>query len=271
MLSTTRALCSNKFRYHIKYPYVVSYNKFPWMVLTAGTPAVHEHAAQHYEQVLSLAAAVEVPQLVNKFHPEIPPEKQTRLLPGLLYVLPRAQSGGEAKELAPLGWDNYKKVGDTAALQHYGAVQRTIGDIAEVHMFESPDLRLVCNAVTFKNCARTSVAERSSLAALRGEDGDIKDFTLFHFFRPNRPPAEMSRQLQKYYVHAPCGPDVERFLNPAGWTPRLDAPQRGAAAVVSAPAKFVPPQSYVMGLAERLAVVPGSCFGRRGLMWGTWF
>lgn len=35
--------------------------------------------------------------------------------------------------------------------------------------------------------------------------------------------------------------------------------------------KYTPPTSYLMGLAERLAVRPGDCFGRRSLMWGHWF
>lgn len=34
---------------------------------------------------------------------------------------------------------------------------------------------------------------------------------------------------------------------------------------------YRPPSCYLMGLAERLAVRPGDCFGRRSLMWGHWF
>lgn len=35
--------------------------------------------------------------------------------------------------------------------------------------------------------------------------------------------------------------------------------------------EYRPPTSYLMGLAERLAVRPGDCFGRRSLMWGHWY
>lgn len=35
--------------------------------------------------------------------------------------------------------------------------------------------------------------------------------------------------------------------------------------------EYKPPTSYLMGLAERLAVRPGDCFGRRSLMWGHWY
>ncbi|KEG07427.1 hypothetical protein DQ04_09841010 [Trypanosoma grayi] len=261
MLRGSSCCLAKRFRYNTKYPSLVSYNKLPWELLNHETPEFHMHVAPHYEQVLSLATSTQVPHLISKQHLDVPPEHRLRLLPGMLYVL--------EGDVLPAGFSD-RRVLDPTALQYYGRIDSTVASVVAVRMLISDDLRLLCNSVTLRWPPRLPVAPHAALASLQQADANAT-FTLFHYVRPNRPPSEL--QLEKYYIHVPHTTALDEFSasNPSGssWEPRLQAPKRSTR-VTPLPA-YRPPQSYLMGLAERLAVVPGSSFGRRSLMWGHWF
>ncbi|CCD14670.1 unnamed protein product [Trypanosoma congolense IL3000] len=270
MFSGSVCLLSRRFRYNTKFPALVSYNKLPWEVIHHETPQFHMHVAPHYEQVLTLSAKAHVPHIVSDKHVEVPEGHRLRLLPGLLYVM-----NGDSM---PTGF-SVNRVLDPTALQYYGGLSSKIARVDAVRMLVSEDLRLLCNCVTFRSPAHLTIAPHAALASVQSlstataSGGGAIDgcFTLYHFARPNRPPREL--QLEKYYVHAPCAALLSEFSSSNSgnnsWEPRLQSPRR-TARVTALPA-YRPPQSYLMGLAERLAVVPGSCFGRRSLMWGHWF
>ncbi|ESL12032.1 hypothetical protein TRSC58_00206 [Trypanosoma rangeli SC58] len=261
MFTRSAPCLSKRFRYNTKYPALVSYNKLPWEILNHETPEFHMHVAPHYEQILTLAAATFVPHLVSQKHLEVLPEHRLRLLPGMLYML----DGDDTPE----GF-TANHVVDPTALQYYGRLESLFGSVKAVRILISDDLRLICNSVTLQGPLRLPVAPYASLASLEAvtrKPGNY--FTLFHFVRPNRPPSEL--QLEKYYLHVPCASSLAEFASTSNtkWEPKLQAPKRSKR-VTPLPA-YRPPQSYLMGLAERLAVVPGSSFGRRSLMWGHWF
>ena len=148
---------------------------------------------------------------------------------------------------------------------------------------------------SFAQMASASSASGSSKAVT------LPDFTLYHYFRPNRAPEEMTRPFEKYYrypVETSTAPTVaaatESRLNglytkvnlsvfgaadgKGSWTPVFDtAVERSkkipnsAAATLTPPAPFRPPTSYLPPLFDRLAIAPGGCFGRRDHQWGTYF
>ncbi|KAH9584216.1 hypothetical protein LSM04_004077 [Trypanosoma melophagium] len=269
MLRSVNLRLGRRFQYNTKYPALVSYNKLPWEVINHETPQFHMHVAPHYEQILTLAASTQVPHLVSTTHMQVPPEHKLRLLPGLLYTL-----NGEAP---PDGFTAHR-VEDPTALQYYGNLNSRIAHVLAVRMFVSDDLRLLCNSITFRTPLYLPVAPHASLASLVGTAGNkmtkntsasVLVFTLYHYARPNRPPSEL--QLEKYYIHKPRAFVLAEFSasSKTAWEPKLQAPKRTKRVTPLPPYK--PPQSYLMGLAERLGVVPGSCFGRRSLMWGHWF
>ncbi|AAZ11475.1 uncharacterized protein TEOVI_000641800 [Trypanosoma equiperdum] len=270
MFSESLCILSRRFRYNTKFPALVSYNKLPWEVVNHETPQFHMHVAPHYEQLLTLAASSPVPHIISSKHIDVPREHRLRLLPGMLYLL----DGDTLPEEFTIN-----RVLDPTALQYYGRLSSQIVTVEAVRMLVSDDLRLLCNCITFKGPLHLPVAPYASLASLRGasqggttgSETGSNCFTLYHFVRPNRPPKEL--QLEKYYIHAPCVAPLSEFASNSdergNWRPRLQAPKRTQRAT-PLPA-YRPPQSYLMGLAERLAVVPGGCFGRRSLMWGHWF
>lgn len=261
MLRGSSWFLAKRFRYNTKYPALVSYNKLPWEILNHETPGFHMHVAPHYEQIFSLAASTQMPHLVSKKHVEVAPEHRQRLLPGMLYIL-----DGDG---LPGGF-TASRVLDPTALQYYGRLEAAVAPVRAVRMLISEDLRLICNSVTFFGSLRLPVAPHAALASLDSvSQGGGAFFTLFHYVRPNRPPSEL--QLEKYYLHVPQATSLAEFAATSGadWRPRLQAPRRDKR--VTPPVVYKPPQSYLMGLAERLAVVPGSSFGRRSLMWGHWF
>ncbi|EKF27374.1 hypothetical protein MOQ_008903 [Trypanosoma cruzi marinkellei] len=261
MFSQSALRLGKRFRYNTKYPALVSYNKLPWEILNHETPEFHRHVAPHYEQIMTLAASTHVPHIVGAKHLEMPPEHRLRLLPGMFYML-----DGDP---IPEGF-TANRVLDPTALQYYGRLESLVAPVQAVRMLISDDLRLICNTVTFQGPLRLPVASYASLASLEAVKNKANaSFTLFHFVRPNRPPSEL--QLEKYYIHAPRAMSLAEFTSTSNthWEPKLQAPKRSKR-VTPLPA-YRPPQSYLMGLAERLAVVPGSSFGRRSLMWGHWF
>ncbi|KPA74793.1 putative mitochondrial hypothetical protein [Leptomonas pyrrhocoris] len=266
MLRLTSSTLARSFRANLKYPSLVSYNKLPWEVINHETTQLHLHLAPNYEQLLSLAAVTSVPHLTVPSHLHVPEAEQLRVLPGMLYLI-----GGEAGRHAPPGFTSYV-VADPSALQYYGRLHHTIAPIQRVEMCTSADLRLLCLALHFEgvlaNTTETSSLQQASSAS---QDGA---FSLFYYFRPNRPANELTRPFEKFYQHRPslasfAGLGSEKA---SGWSPVLQVPKRAGAKAALTPAEpYRPPQNYLMGLAERLAVRPGSAFGRRSLMWGTWF
>ncbi|EPY39570.1 hypothetical protein AGDE_04358 [Angomonas deanei] len=133
-------------------------------------------------------------------------------------------------------------------------------------MLISDDLKLLCLAVSFDNT--TAVTPKSALDGVGNNPSD--GFCLYHYFRPNRPVNELTRPLDRFYVHRPTSSVLDDLLSQQ-WTPKLNPPTRDKSKKVSPLPAYNPPQSYLMGLAERLAVIPGNSFGRRSLMWGHWF
>lgn len=274
-----------------KYPGLVSYNKLTWKMLAADAPEVHETAAPHYAQMLSLAATTDLPHILNDFHLDIPEEQWLSALPSSLYILPGVASamGNDPKEFGPYGWP-FQHVTDSTALQYYAPVEAAVGaSISDVITYKSPDLRIICNAVVFRPGAKVGYSPNSTfdrVAKAAGADAPLPDFVLFHFFRPNRPTAELSFPLRKYFRHplalpsaatssssssAAAASPVDIFGLNSKWEPLLDQPATQKRAPLSAPKAFRPPTSYLPGLYERLAIKPGDAFGKRSLMWGSYF
>ncbi|EPY19495.1 hypothetical protein STCU_09425 [Strigomonas culicis] len=222
------------------------------------------HVAPYYEQIISLAATTAVPHLAHAKHQTVAEAQRLRALPGTLYLM----KGGAQ---TPPGFTAHD-VADSVALQYYGGLSGTVAPVAHVRLMVSDDLRLLCLAVTCAGAYR-SVAPRSTLQQVgaAAERGDTT-FTLYHYFRPNRPATELTRPLDKYYVHRPRANVLDAFASGSGWVPQLAVPTREKARAQLTPLPpYRPPQSYLMGLAERLAVIPGNSFGRRSNMWGHWF
>jgi hypothetical protein len=266
MLRFTSSTLARSFRANLKYPSLVSYNKLPWEVINHETTQLHLHLAPNYEQLLTLAAVTNVPHLTVQEHLAVPEAEQLRVLPGMVYLI-----GGSAGQQAPPGFTAYA-VADPSALQYYGRLHHTIAPLQRVEMCTAPDLRLLCLALHFEGVL-TNTTETSSLqqASSASKDGS---FSLFYYFRPNRPANELTRPFERFYSHRPSLAALDTFgaAETSGWRPVLQVPKRTGAKAALTPAEpYRPPQNYLMGLAERLAVRPGSSFGRRSLMWGTWF
>lgn len=278
---------AKSFRLNLKYPSLISYHKLPWETIQHDTTQLHMHAAPHFEQLLTVAATTHIPHLTVEHHPTVSPAEQLRLLPGVVYLKGRGPTG--ATEL-PEGFTSYT-ISDPSCLQYYGRLHRRIAGLQTVQLLTSGDLRLLCLSLHFDKVLTDALAEGSSLAKVSAPGG----FSLFHFFRPNRPANELTRPFEKYFVHRPTlhlfnsfdshplqqkrrdnhphrPPPDDAAAAATSWAPVLQIPRRasGKAAVTPLP-PYRPPQSYLMGLAERLAVRPGDSFGRRSLMWGTWF
>lgn len=267
MLRLTSTTLARGWRANLKFPSLVSYNKLPWEVINHETTQLHLHLAPNYEQLLSLAAVTNVPHLTVKSHLIIPEAEQLRVLPGMLYLM----GGPAADRQAPPGFTSYA-VADPSALQYYGRVHHTLAPIQRVEMCTSPDLRLLCLALHFEGVL-ANTAEASSLQQVANASAD-GGFSLYYYFRPNRPANELTRPFEKFYQHRPSFSSLGEMgsSKAAGWSPVLQVPKRAGEKATLTPAEpYRPPQNYLMGLAERLAVRPGSSFGRRSLMWGTWF
>ncbi|CCW60196.1 unnamed protein product [Phytomonas sp. EM1] len=257
MLKPSLVVRSLKFRTSIKYPSLVSYNKLPWELINHETPALHMYLAPHYQQLLTLASLVQVPHLAAKSHPVLGEHQRLQMLPGMVYFLPH--------DTIPEGFTPHD-VADPTAMQYYGTLTHTIASILRVRLLTSDDLRLLCLAITFED-SLLDVASSSTLELVGAGGKSI--FTFYHYFRPNRPATELTRPLEKYYQHRPQLTMLGSFADGTSWEPRLATPEHTRK--LTPPVPYRPPRSYLMGLAERLAVVPGSCFGRRSLMWGHWF
>lgn len=271
MLSRTRTLAKiiDRSSGKNRYPSVVSYNRLPWEQLAAHSNQVHEAVSPHYNQLLTLASQRALPQLVKGAHIQIPQEHQLRLLPGTVYMMSQAAGTTGAQPIP--GWEK-KEVSDSHATQHYGSIELLHNvQVVEVATFVSPDLRIYCNAVTLaptKGKRAESPLKTSSLGDVTSHaDGS---FTIFQYYRPNRPASEIVKPLMAFYRHIPGLSVVNEFTNKS-WTPRLDAPTRSPTVKVTPNRPFTPPQSYLEGLAERKAIIPGDSYGRRSLMWGHWF
>jgi hypothetical protein len=249
-----------------RFPSVVSYNRLPWEQLAAHSNQVHEAVSPHYNQILTLASQRKLPQLVMAAHIQIPAEHQLRLLPGTVYVM--AQAAGGAQPIPD--WEK-KLVTDSHATQYYGSVGLLHNlSVVEIATFVSPDLRIYCNAVTVAPNGQRAVSDAPLKTSSIGEVSATGGFTIFQYYRPNRPASEIVKPLMTFYRHVPSLSVVSDFAGKS-WTPRLDAPVRSPTAKVTPNRPFVPPQSYLQGLAERKAIIPGDSYGRRSLMWGSWF
>lgn len=259
MLKTSVSLLGKKVS---RFPFVVSYHKLPWEVLAPESTQTHEYLASHYAQLLQRASTTALPELFLSQHIAIPEDRMLRLLPGTLYVLPGPAS-------TPHGVWEERQVTDPASVQYYGTLLHHGVEFVSATSFISSNLRVYCNAVTLLLTGSQAAAPRSSMEALQAEGDGV--FTIYQFYRPNRPLSELTQPLMKLYQHTPSLQTLDGFANQSSWTPKLDAPRRAPSTKVKAMKPFVPPQSYLMGLAERKAVIPGSAFGRRSLMWGHWF
>lgn len=279
----------------LKYPSLVSYNKLPWVTLAPDAPALHRHLTPLYEHILKLASATFIPRLVQESHPAVTAEQRLRVLPGMLYLLPvPAEAAPSSSVLAtaavPEGFSDHL-ITDSVSLQYYGPVERHIGAVAGVDLLTSEDLRLVGLHVCFRTPLRIPIQQGSSLslAVERGTATASSTLSLYHFFRPHQSPATLTRPLERFLAtHRPNTEEIlcslglaatssssssSRSNGTASWTPCLQPPKRlgHSKKKMAAMPEYRPPQSYLMGLAERLAVRPGDCFGRRSLMWGHWF
>ncbi|KAG5485741.1 hypothetical protein LSCM1_07152 [Leishmania martiniquensis] len=268
MRGTQRAL-ARSFRANLKYPSLVSYNKLPWEVVNHDSTKLHMHVASNYEQLLMLATVTNVPHLVLAAHLNVPEAERLRVMPGVVYLL-----GGCAAHENPSSFTAYR-IADPTSLQYYGRIHHCLAPIQRVDMCTSPDLRLLCLAIHFEGVlANTSAGSTLERVTTGSPDGH---FSLFYFFRPNRPANELTQPFEKFYQHRPslaslAALDEGSPRNAQSWTPVLQLPRRTPEKARLTPAEpYRPPQNYLMGLAERLGVLPGSSFGRRSLMWGTWF
>ncbi|CBZ24045.1 conserved hypothetical protein [Leishmania mexicana MHOM/GT/2001/U1103] len=269
MLRGTSCALARSFRANLKYPSLVSYNKLPWEVVNHDSTKLHMHLAPNYEQLLTLAAVTDVPHLTLASHLIVSEAERLRVMPGVVYLL-----GGQAAHENPSGFTAYR-IADPTSLQYYGRIHHNLAPIRRVDMCTSADLRLLCLAMHFDGVlTNTSAGSTLDGVTTASQEGC---FSLFYFFRPNRPANELTQPFEKFYQHRPSLASLDAFnaASPGkaeSWTPVLQVPRRTAERARLTPAEpYRPPQNYLMGLAERLGVRPGNCFGRRSLMWGTWF
>ncbi|KAG5498501.1 hypothetical protein JKF63_02787 [Porcisia hertigi] len=269
MIRGTSSALARSFRASLKYPSLVSYNKLPWEVVNHDSTKLHMHLAPHYEQLLALAAVTNVPHLTVSAHLNVPEAERLRLLPGVVYIL-----GGKTAHENPPSFTAYR-IADPTSLQYYGHIHHDVASLQRADMCTSGDLRLLCLAMHFDGVvAKTSPGSSLDLITAASKDGR---FSLFYFFRPNRPANELTQPFEKFYEHRPTLAGLDAFDATSSekgksWTPVLQAPQRILEKQRLTPAQpYRPPHNYLMGLAERLGVRPGDSFGRRSLMWGTWF
>lgn len=229
-----------------------------------------------------------------------------------------SSTGGAAPPPPPPGFTRHAIL-DTVSLQHYGQIHHCVAKVQHVHLLTSEDLKLLCLQLTLQAPFHLPCQVGSSLAVGPAPAGSqtsgasaavvyprfTADHTppsgdgqqtsrasasssrlsLFHFFRPHRSPAELTRPLERFLSqHKPFTDDlIADFAgegNHSQWVPVLQPPKRVGSkgkggklqpTMRATMPAYKPPQSYLMGLAERLAVRPGDCFGRRSLMWGHWF
>mmetsp|Transcript_53304 Transcript_53304/g.61194 ORF Transcript_53304/g.61194 Transcript_53304/m.61194 type:complete len:267 (-) Transcript_53304:45-845(-) len=266
MFSLTRRCLGRNMRAHSKFPAMVSYHRLPWEQVSAHHFRLHEAVSMHYAQLFDLAAQRHIPDLVVEQHVVLPEDMTLRLLPGALYLLPNDASG---EAVLPDGWTK-QLVEDSVATQFYGHISSRQLGLKSVATGTSADLRIFCNILTFDSKKQSAYAASSALAQAVEASGD-RGFSLFHFYRPNRPANEYTKPLMKYFQHVPHLATVEAFGKGSKWTPKLNAPKRSSSTKATPLKPYVPPQSYLQGLYERQAVTPGNSYGRRSLMWGTWF
>ncbi|GET86141.1 hypothetical protein, conserved [Leishmania tarentolae] len=269
MYRVTSCAWARNFRANLKYPSLVSYNKLPWEVVNHDSTKLHMHLAPNYEQLLTLAAVTDVPQLTLGSHLIVPEAERLRVMPGVVYLI-----GGKAAHENPSNFTAYRIL-DPTSLQYYGRIHHNLAPIRRVDMCTSSDLRLLCVSMHFDGVLVDAMAGSTlDRVTTVSEEGR---FSLFYFFRPNRPANELTQPFEKFYQHRPSLASVDTFnaaMSGKGksWTPVLQVPQRTAEKARLTPAEpYRPPHQYLMGLAERLGVRPGNSFGRRSLMWGTWF
>ncbi|CAJ1017637.1 hypothetical protein Q4I30_001359 [Leishmania utingensis] len=269
MFRSTRCTLARSFRTNLKYPSLVSYNKLPWEVVNHDSTKLHMHLAPNYAQLLTLAAVTNVPHLALAAHLNVPEAERLRVLPGVVYIL-----GGQAAHKNPLSFTAYR-VADPTSLQYYGRIHHSLAVIQRVDVCTSADLRLLCLAMHFDGVlTNTSPGSTLDYITTTSQEGR---FSLFYYFRPNRPANELTQPFEKFYQHRPFLASVDTFHaalpgKVESWTPVLQIPRRKSKEARLTPAvPYRPPQNYLMGLAERLGVRPGNSFGRRSLMWGTWF
>lgn len=307
------------YRLSLKYPALVSYNKLPWETLAPDSPALHQHLGPYYQHILELASTTFIPRLLLPNHPAVAPSQRMRVLPGMIYMvldggvgstqMTETSSSGPSGAAAPPGFTRHSIL-DTVSLQHYSHIHHCVSKVQHVHLLTSEDLKLLCLQLTLQTPFHIPCQMGSSLAVgvappPGSGDGEATglpapsvvyptaaqstspsaatSLSLFHYFRPHRSPAELTRPLERFLSqHKPCTDDlVARFAaSDSQWVPVLQPPKRavtgkgktgGVPVVRATMPSYRPPQSYLMGLAERLAVRPGDCFGRRSLMWGHWF
>lgn len=284
-------LFRRNYRLSLKYPALVSYNKLPWETLAPDSPQLHRFLAPLYQHILTLAATTLVPRLMMEEHPQVSPAERMRVMPGLLYLM-RESAGSTSSSSSPAGLalpDGFAShlVLDTVSKQFYGPMEMAVGPVRDVHVLTSDDLQLLGLALRIR-FTRCTPLPNSSLQSPTQSSSTTPLVSLFHFFRPHRSPAEVTHPLQRFLAqHRPAKMDLLSFAcDAAEWCPKLQPPspeERFSSSATESPvsptpsfprasmAPYAPPQSYLMGLAERLAVRPGDCFGRRSLMWGHWF
>ena len=326
MFRRSAALSFNTYGFKNKYPALVSYNKVPWLMLAADSPQLHKLVTGHYAQLLKLASLAPVPHLLVDGHPDhISASRHLYTLPSTIYIVPgvggssSSTSADGSNPFAPFGWAG-KAVEDSVAMQYYAQLEGSATTtnsalkVRSVVVFKSDDLRLICNAVSFEGGSKIVANSNSTLAQMAagtsnvtGASGSslvtLPDFTLYHYFRPNRAPQEMTRPFEKFYrfpaetqTAATVADSVDSKVNgmftkvnlsvftsggggekPA-WSPVFETPVERSKKIPNSPAgtltpfaRFTPPTSYLPPLPERLAISPGGCFGRRDHQWGTYF
>ena len=246
-----------------RYPYVIEFHRLPWKCIPPSSPLAHQFGAGHYHQMLSLGSRVNVPLLVNDFHPTLDDAKARQILPGLVYLVPEVRTLFEdPSEWGPYGWSG-TKITNAEYSMYYGPIDG-ISRLQELWEFTSPDLHLLCTAACF-SIPTGHCCSGSSLAALQEAQ---QDFVLFHFYRPNRPVSELVRPLEKFYVQKPCMCKVVDLAT-SEWTPAPE-PKRAKGAKAS-PMPLEVPEEHMNGIPEREAFIPGHCFGTRKNAWGMGF
>ena len=289
------------FKYERRYPYLVAFHQLPWNTVEPGTHKAHKLLAPHYQQLLKVAATgvVPLPGFVLPAHPDLPADKALSWYPGMVYALPLeppqlptplpaaapATLGDDATEgvtanvaeWMPSGWTS-KRVSDPLTLGHYGPMDATLAPLRGVYELTSADMRIVGNAVAFGrphfaaggasnkkkvDWSAVAVTGTSSLGSLGKETGG---FALFHFYRPNRAPSELTKPLEKFYVHG-ADTSVLDGLDEGAWSPAPAVRPAGEQPAKPMP-KYTAPVTPQYGLPDREAQLPGDTFGHRDRQWG---
>ena len=299
-MNRSRILLINQAYQANKFPTLISFNKFPWMIVQPGDSSFHTIMGQHYQQLLALATRRYLPAITpnvnnktgSNIHPihDLPPSKWAFTLPNMHYLIPHVDLKPKETPVIlsneqlpseytpetsyqsylptpPLDWDQ-ETIEKHLYCHSYGCLENSLFGIESVSLYRSPDLKLYANCITFRSKYQNPAVAEENSTIYKVSGNMSHGFSIFHYYRPNRSPAELAKPFIKYYVHLP---DIHIIPDQKDWVPQkqISYSERVLKKQKAKPMPYEPPTSYLHGLPEKEGIIPGgNCFGSRDLQWG---